>query len=101
MYINICVIYLCKVSTYIQSCEKATVSKGLVVQAFSFSLQEELHDYYRLLAVLEQELARKTVENDDGYEYIYIYIYIYAYLYIRVYMHICVYIYYRLLAVLE
>lgn len=34
--------------------------KGLVAQAFGFALQEELHDYYRLLAVLEQELARKS-----------------------------------------
>lgn len=27
---------------------------------FHFPLQEELHDYYRLLAVLEQELQRTT-----------------------------------------
>eukprot|EP01035_Chromulina_nebulosa_P017803 gene17803-23411_t len=31
---------------------------GLLAQAFSFAIQEELHDYYRLLAVLEQELNR-------------------------------------------
>ena len=37
------------------------MSRGLAVQAFSFALQEELHDYYRLLAVLEQELARKII----------------------------------------
>jgi Gamma tubulin complex component N-terminal len=53
-----------KVSSYIQSCEKAQVSRGLAVQAFSFALQEELHDYYRLLAVLEQELARKVLAKD-------------------------------------
>ena len=53
-----------KVSTYIQTCEKAQVSRGLAVQAFSFALQEELHDYYRLLAVLEQELARKVTAQD-------------------------------------
>jgi hypothetical protein len=35
------------------------------VQAFSFALQEELHDYYRLLAVLEQELARKVLAKDQ------------------------------------
>jgi Gamma tubulin complex component N-terminal len=53
------------VSSYIQSCEKAQVSRGLAVQAFSFALQEELHDYYRLLAVLEQELARKVLAKDQ------------------------------------
>jgi hypothetical protein len=35
-----------------------TETKGLVVQAFGFALQEELHDYYRLLAILEQELLK-------------------------------------------
>ena len=54
-----------KVSTYISSCEKATVSRGLAVQAFTYALQEELHDYYRLLAVLEQELARKIANNEN------------------------------------
>ena len=37
-----------------------TESKGLVVQAFGFALQEELHDYYRLLAILEQELVKEN-----------------------------------------
>ena len=55
-----------KVSTYITSCEKATVSRGLAVQAFTYALQEELHDYYRLLAVLEQELARKIANNENN-----------------------------------
>ena len=55
-----------KVSTYISSCEKATVSRGLAVQAFTYALQEELHDYYRLLAVLEQELARKIANNENS-----------------------------------
>eukprot|EP01032_Pedospumella_encystans_P014403 gene14403-16542_t len=38
----------------------STDSNGVVVQAFGFALQEELHDYYRLLAVLEQELQRTS-----------------------------------------
>ena len=50
-----------KVSSHIQACDKAQVSRGLAVQAFSFALQEELSDYYRLLDVLEQELARKII----------------------------------------
>ena len=45
-----------KVEAYIKRAENAEI-RGLVVQAFGFSLQEELHDYYRLLAILEQELA--------------------------------------------
>lgn len=61
-----------KVAIYIQRAEGIDSSKGLVVQAFGFALQEELHDYYRLLAVLEQELMRKIandnneIEDDDG-----------------------------------
>lgn len=53
-----------KVSSHIQACDKAQVSRGLAVQAFSFALQEELSDYYRLLAVLEQELARKIITEN-------------------------------------
>jgi hypothetical protein len=42
-------------------------NRGLVVQAFGFSLQEELHDYYRLLAVLEQEAKRTLISmNSEG-----------------------------------
>jgi len=36
--------------------------RGLVPQAFAYAIQEELHDYYRLLAVLELELS-KTASN--------------------------------------
>lgn len=39
----------------------ATDSQGLVVQAFGFALQEELQDYYRLLAVLEQEISKQNL----------------------------------------
>jgi hypothetical protein len=51
----------CRVSDYI----KAVVAPnsdipGLVVQAFCYGLQEELGDYFRLLAVLEQELRRPS-----------------------------------------
>lgn len=54
-----------KVSSYIS---KITSSSGLIVQAFVYSLQEELHDYYRLLAILEQELYRVDVHepNDES-----------------------------------
>lgn len=38
---------------------KTSQSQGLIVQAFGFALQEELHDYYRLLAILEQELGQE------------------------------------------
>lgn len=44
---------------------KDAVNKGQVVQAFAFSLNEELHDYYRLLAVLDVELNDLT-NNDNG-----------------------------------
>ena len=47
-----------RVDGYIQQAEKDKF-RGLVTHAFGFALQEELHDYYRLLAVLEQELGRK------------------------------------------
>ena len=46
-----------KIEGYITKIESVEF-KGLVSQAFAFALQEELHDYYRLLAVLEQELSR-------------------------------------------
>ena len=42
---------------------KDAVNKGQVVQAFAFSLNEELHDYYRLLAVLDVELNDLTSSN--------------------------------------
>ena len=32
----------------------------MISQAFGFALQEELHDYYRLLAILDQELNRRN-----------------------------------------
>ena len=47
-----------KVAAYIQKAEKET--KGLVVQAFGYALQLELHDYYRLLAILEAEVSKTT-----------------------------------------
>lgn len=46
-----------KVSKYISKVEKTAIN-GLVSQSFGYAIQEELHDYYRLLAVLEQELGR-------------------------------------------
>jgi hypothetical protein len=39
------------------------LQQGLVLQAFGFALQEELHDYFRLLAVLEQELLRDVASD--------------------------------------
>eukprot|EP00605_Chrysophyceae_sp_TOSAG23-4_P001406 GSChrysophyteH1.ASY1.ANO1.1528.1 assembled CDS len=44
--------------------------KGVIVQAFCFALQAELHDYYRLLSILENELNSKnfpmTLHNDGN-----------------------------------
>lgn len=34
--------------------------RGVVVQAFCYALQAELHDYYRLLSVLEKEMNVRT-----------------------------------------
>ena len=51
---------------YIRVSDNAEMNKGLIIQAFCFALQEELHDYFRLLAVLEQEIARKT--NELGFQ---------------------------------
>lgn len=45
-----------KIAAYIQKTEKDT--KGLVMQAFGFALQQELHDYYRLLSILEAEVNK-------------------------------------------
>lgn len=45
-----------KVAAYVQKAEKDT--KGIVVQAFGFALQQELHDYFRLLAILEAEVSK-------------------------------------------
>jgi hypothetical protein len=49
-----------KVIAYCNASEGLSISKGLIVQAFGYSLQEELHDYYRLLAILEQELGKSN-----------------------------------------
>jgi gamma-tubulin complex component 3 len=46
-----------RVVAYLKSLEKEEI-KGLIAQAFGHTLQHSLHDYYRLLAVLEQELSR-------------------------------------------
>lgn len=43
----------------------ATDAHGLIVQAFGFALQEELQDYYRLLAVLEQEINRDPQHTNN------------------------------------
>lgn len=51
-----------KVAKYISKVEKTAIN-GLVSQSFGYAIQEELHDYYRLLAVLEQELGRNEVED--------------------------------------
>ena len=53
-----------KVDDYITKVETAS-SRGLIAQAFGFSLQEELSDYYRLLTVLEGELVRTAQEILD------------------------------------
>lgn len=37
--------------------------RGLVPQAFAYAVQEELHDYYRLLAVLELELSKSATKG--------------------------------------
>ena len=45
-------------------------SKGLISQAFAHAIQDELQDYYRLLAILEQEMNtnnnRKQKENQNN-----------------------------------
>jgi gamma-tubulin complex component 3 len=51
-----------KVAKYISKVEKTSIN-GLVSQSFGYAIQEELHDYYRLLAVLEQELGRSGEAN--------------------------------------
>ena len=56
-----------KVDAYINKTENAS-SRGLIAQAFGFALQEELSDYYRLLAVLESELIRTTKDVEEGKE---------------------------------
>lgn len=50
-----------KVKTYIDRVEDCQGRGGLIAQAFAFSLQNALNDYYRLLAVLEQELSRSSI----------------------------------------
>ena len=57
-----------KVDSYITKVEGPNHSKGLIAQAFGFSLQEELSDYFRLLTVLEGELLRTAhyiVNNEE------------------------------------
>ena len=54
-----------KVDAYIHRAETDRF-RGLVMHALGFALQEELHDYYRLLAVLEQELGRRTKALRDA-----------------------------------
>ena len=60
-----------KVAKYISKDEKTAIN-GLVSQSLGYAIQEELHDYYRLLAVLEQELDRSDAE---GNRFILLYIY--------------------------
>lgn len=57
-----------KVDGYVQSVlrDNLHLHNGLIVQAFAFALQDELHDYYRLLAVLEQECVRKSETSLDA-----------------------------------
>jgi len=55
-----------KVKNYTANIEAKGSERGLVAQAFVFALETELHDYYRLLAVLEQELARKVRAVERG-----------------------------------
>lgn len=51
----------CRVSNYLKKLfAGATDAHGLIAQAFGFAIQEELQDYYRLLAVLEQEIHREN-----------------------------------------
>jgi hypothetical protein len=38
--------------------------KGVLVEAFGYAIQEEMQDYYRLLAVLEQEILRTRTNNN-------------------------------------
>eukprot|EP01041_Mallomonas_annulata_P003980 gene3980-7931_t len=49
---------------YSKSVEEVQI-QGLVAQALGFAIQEQLHDYYRLLAVLEQEISAR--QRDDAY----------------------------------
>jgi len=53
-----------KVAAYVQKAEKDT--KGVVVQAFGFALQQELHDYFRLLAILEAEVSKERGGGGAG-----------------------------------
>lgn len=45
-----------RVAQYLKKVFQQSSKVGLVEQAFGFALQEEIHDYYRLLAVLEKQL---------------------------------------------
>lgn len=55
-----------KVHAYMQRAERET--RGLVVQAFGFALQQELLDYYRLLSILESEASRGSESRDTERE---------------------------------
>ena len=55
-----------KVHAYMQRAERET--RGLVVQAFGFALQQELLDYYRLLSILESEASRDSEGRDTERE---------------------------------
>ena len=59
-----CVNRVAAVTPSISSSDGGTApsARGLVMQAFCFAVQEELHDYYRLLAVLEQEAKRTAAD---------------------------------------
>lgn len=52
-----------QVSKYVKAMEKSDLTKGLTMQALGFALQHELQDYYRLLAILEQELNVSVSED--------------------------------------
>ena len=52
-----------RVHAYLARVERE--SRGVVVQSFCFALQAELHDYYRLLSVLEKDMATRTAALDQ------------------------------------
>jgi gamma-tubulin complex component 3 len=66
------ILCLCEVGWLFEKISKYTTKVesneaiGLISQAFAFALQEELHDYYRLLAVLEQEIHRLTTNQSEA-----------------------------------
>ena len=54
-----------RIQSQLQKIEKNGFN-GFVIQAFTFAIQDELYDYYRLIAILEQETQRMAV--DQGLE---------------------------------